>query len=426
MFELPIANLLLVFTFLSSIAGLFVLIWSLSTKQFSMGPEQAEVIFAPGEKGVPEEPTQEHGGLVQYHHSSQFNEPSYRAQIDQVVRQPVFYLFGSALVWLLFGSILGWMTSMKFHWPDWLSHTPFLTFGRLRPLHLNTVAYGWLSMAGMGVGLWVASRILKTPLVGARWAVWGTHFWNLGMILGTIALFLGWTDGIEWLEYPWQIDGLFALGGAFIGLPLLFTIKNRKVDHLYVSIWYIGAAFVWMPILFVIANLPGIHFGVQHAIVNWWFAHNVLGLWLTPLGLAAAYYFIPKIIGRPVHSYQLSLLGFWALALFYSQVGLHHLIGGPVPSWLVTLSIVTSVMMVVPVVAVAVNHHMTLVGNFRQLLKYPSLAFIALGAMMYTVTSFQGSLQSMRWLNQISHFTHSTVAHAHLGVYGFVSFILFG
>jgi len=263
-----------------------------------MGPEQAEVIFAPGEKGQPEDPSVTHHGSA--------DEPAYRSQIDKVAKGPVFYLFASAILWLLLGSVFGLVTSLKFHWPDWLVEWAPLTFGRLRPLHLNTVAYGWLSTAGMGVGLWVASRILKTPLVGAKWAVWGTHLWNLGMLLGTWALFSGWSDGIEWLEYPWQIDGLFAVGGAMIGLPLLFTIKNRQVDHLYVSIWYIGAAFIWMPMLFVIANWPGVHFGVQHAIVNWWFAHNVLGLWLTPLGLAAAYYFIPKMIGRPVHSYQLS------------------------------------------------------------------------------------------------------------------------
>jgi cytochrome c oxidase cbb3-type subunit 1 len=144
------------------------------------------------------------------------------------------------------------------------------------------------------------------------------------------------------------------------------------------------------------------------------------------MGLAAAYYLIPKIIGRPVYSYQISLLGFWGLALFYSQVGIHHLIGGPVPTWLVSLSIVTSVMMFLPVLAVAVNHHMTVGQNWSAVKKSPTLQFIVFGAMMYTVVSAQGSLMALRSVNQVTHFTHYTIGHAHLGVYGFFSFIAFG
>jgi cytochrome c oxidase cbb3-type subunit 1 len=436
---IPIVSLLLVFTFLLSVAGLFVLIWSISTGQFSMGPDAPHVIFDKDEIGHPEDPAatrEKHVALMGHLESARDTgaplvqvsdeDLKTRFHIDQVAKTPVLYLVTSAVAWLLLGSIFGLIVSLKFHWPDWMTGSALETFGRLRPLHLNTVIYGWVSMAGMGVALWLVTRILKTPLVGSKWAVIGTSIWNVSVAVGTGALFFGWTDGVEWLEYPWQIDILFAVAGAMIGVPILLTIKNRKVHHLYVSVWYIGAAFVWFPFLFVIANLPGVHFGVQHAIVNWWFAHNVLGLWLTPLGLGAAYYFIPKVLGKPIHSYQLSLLGFWSLALFYSQVGLHHLIGGPVPTWIVTLSIVTSVMMFVPVVAVAVNHHATMIGHFKAMKYSPTLAFVVSGAMMYTLTSFQGSLQSMRWLNTVTHFTHSTIAHAHLGVYGFVSFIMFG
>jgi cytochrome c oxidase cbb3-type subunit 1 len=165
---------------------------------------------------------------------------------------------------------------------------------------------------------------------------------------------------------------------------------------------------------------------VQEATVNWWFAHNVLGLWLTPLGVGAAYYFIPKIIGKPIYSYSLSLLGFWALALFYSQVGIHHLIGGPVPTWVVTLSIVHSVMMFVPVIAVAINQHVTVARNLWAFKASVPLRFISLGAVMYTLASFQGSIEALRTINTVTHFTQYTVGHAHLGAYGFVSFILFG
>lgn len=435
----PVVGLLLVFAFLFSIGGLFLLIWSISTGQFSMGPKAAEVIFDEDEVGHPEEPAatrrQSEDLLHALTASERYpspsakeddKEPMLRAALDDAARKPVLALLLSSVVWLLLGSVIGLIVSYKLHSPDTLTQSELLTFGRLRPLHLSLVVYGWVSMAGMGVALWLTGRILKTPLHRPRWASAGCLLWNVGLAAGSIALLAGWTDGVEWLEFPWQLDVFFVVGGACIGVPILTTIRRREARHLYVSIWYIGASFVWFPFLFAVANWPKLHFGVQHGVVNWWFAHNVLGLWITPLGLAAAYYFIPKVLGKPIHSYQLSLLGFWALALFYSQVGLHHLIGGPVPVWLVTLSVVTSVMMIVPVVAVAINHHMTTVGHFRALRFSPTLAFVVTGAVMYTLVSLQGSLHSFRTLNAVMHFTHATVAHAHFGVYGFASFVMFG
>src|SRR5262249_9079710 len=166
--------------------------------------------------------------------------------------------------------------------------------------------------------------------------------------------------------------------------------------------------------------------GVVQATTNWWFAHNVLGLWITPVGVGAAYYLIPKVIGRPIYSYYLSIIGFWSLALFYSWAGTHHLIGGPLPAWWVSAGIVASVMMFVPVGAVAVNHHMTMVGFFRPLPVSATLRFVVFGGMAYTVTSVQGSLQALRDVNEVTHFTHYTVGHAHLGLYGFYTMTVFG
>jgi cytochrome c oxidase cbb3-type subunit 1 len=293
-------------------------------------------------------------------------------------------------------------------------------------MHLNVVAYGWSSLAGIGVSLWLIPRLLKTELVGANYALAGAALWNIGVLAGVVAIATGHSAGLEWLEFPWQIAVLLALGGALVGVPLLLTLLRRRARHLYVSVWYIGAGLLWFPIMYVVAKFPDLHFGVEQATMNWWFGHNVLGLWFTPIGLAAAYYLIPKVLGKPIYSYNLSLLGFWGLAFFYSQVGGHHLIGGPVPSWLITASIVQSVMMAVPVVAVAINQHMTVLGNFRALLYSPTLRFVVLGAMLYTLASVQGSLEALRAVNTVTHFTHFTVAHAHLGMYGFFSMIMFG
>jgi cytochrome c oxidase cbb3-type subunit 1 len=408
-------GLFLAISFLVSLAGLTALIWAVSTDQFSFGQKQARIIFIEGEEGHLDDPTAGSG-----------SRDLERASIDRTTAWPVSLFLGAAVVWLVIGSFFGLIASLKLHLPDWLDENAVLTFGRMRTLHLTMVIYGWLSLGGIGTATWITPRIFHSPLRSPRFATWGAIIWNAGLIAGCVAIATGWTDGEEWLEIPWQIDGLLALGGGLAVVPVLRTAFGRSVDHIYVSGWYFLAALCWFPALFIIANIPGLFVGAEQATVNWWFAHNVLGLWLTPLGLGAAYYFIPKIIGKPVYSYSLSLIGFWALALFYSQVGIHHLIGGPVPTWVVTLSVVQSVMMVVPVLAVAINQHVVVASNLWAFRASLPLRFISLGAMMYTLASVEGSLEALRSINTVTHFTQFTIAHAHLGAYGFASFILFG
>lgn len=426
--------LLLILGFLVGIGALIALIWASSRGQVHGGPSAARVIFDPGEEGSVEDPSatelrrlQAAAGAPGLCCGQTEEDLAARREADLSSRVPVLLFLGSAALWLVTGSVLGLIVSLKFNFPDWLSSSPLVTFGRLRPLHLNIIAYGWLSMAGLGVSLWLIPRLLRTPLVGKGFAVVGALLWDLGVAVGSVALLFGITDGLEWLEFPWFADVLLVTAGGLTAMPLLLTLKNKRVEHLYVSTWYIAAALVWFPILFLVANASELFSeGVPQATVNWWFAHNALGLWFTPMALAASYYLIPKVLGRPIHSYQLSLLGFWALALFYSHVGIHHLIGGPVPTWLVTVSVVTSMMMIVPVVAVAINQHLTVMGRLRAVVWSPTLRFVVLGAMTYTLVSVQGSLQSLRSVNTVLHFTHATVAHAHLGAYGFASFIFFG
>lgn len=419
-------------TFILSIVGLIAFIWSLRKGLFNAESSGASTIFAPGELRQSEEPA---GDLEQQRDLQALHPPltgstgadiSVRIIADKSSAFPAFVLIGSAVVWLLIASAAGLLSSMKLHWPDLLTESAWLTFGRMRTIHLNAVAYGWAPMGLLGLAIWMLPRLLRTPLVGGRFAVVGAILWNAGLIAGLGGLAIGINGGMEWLEIPWQIGMLFAIGGMMIGLPMVFTLQRRQVHHLYVSVWYIGAALFWFPILYIVAKIPGVHFGVEQATMNWWFGHNVLGLFYTPLSLASVYYFLPKVIGRPVQSYNLSLLGFWTLAFFYGQVGAHHLIGGPIPGWLVTLSIVQSIMMIIPVVAFSLNQHLTLRGNFSALKHSPTLRFIVFGAIMYTLASLQGSLEALRSLNAVTHFTHFTVAHAHLGMYGFVSMVLFG
>jgi len=420
---------ILLSAFVLSVVALLVFIWSQRSGLLERQVRAAEVIFAPGEIGRPEDPAlpaSQRARLEGPAAASAQAELADRLKADASTAPLVFFFLCSAFAWLLVASAAGLTASIKLHEPDWLVSQAWLTFGRIRTVHLNAVAYGWAPMAGLGIALFIIPRLLKTELVGARYAFLGAALWNAALIAGLGAIAAGFSDGLEWLEIPWQVDILFVLGGALVGVPLVLTLLRRRVEHLYVSVWYMGCALFWFPVLFFVGNLPGLHHGVQQAAMNWWFGHNVLGLFYTPLALASVYYFLPKIIGRPVQSYNLSLLGFWGLAFFYGQVGGHHLIGGPVPGWMITLSIVQSVMMVIPVLAFTINQHQTLKGRLQALRWSPTLRFIGFGGLMYTASSIQGSIEALRSVNLVTHFTHYTVAHAHLGLYGFVSMVFFG
>ena len=357
--------------------------------------------------------------------TSESLEANWRRLVDRSTRGPVIAFIASATAWLIVGSLLALIASLKFQFPDWLVQQPWLTFGRVRPAHLNTVIYGWISMAGIGVGTWLWARLLKTKLRGGLLQLIAAGLWNVGMVVGTIGILAGYSRSIEWIEMPYAAFAFIVPAMVLVVASFLLTLRERRVHHLFISVWYLGASMLWGPFLIIAFLLP-IYSGVPEATANWWFAHNILGLWITPAGLAAAYYFIPKVIGRPIYSYHLSYLGFWTLALFYNWAGVHHLVGGPVPQWLATVSIVFSVMMIIPVVVVAVNHHLTVVGHFEKLKYSPTLRFVVFGAMSYTAVSLQGSLQSIRSWQEITHFTHYTIAHSHLGVYAFATMILFG
>lgn len=426
---------ILLSAFALSVVALLVFIWTQGKGLFDQDADGAKIIFASNEIGRVEEPAVTKNARDALQQITGRNDSASmvadqelveRAQADASTGPLVFFFFCCAFAWLLVASAAGLTASIKLHEPDWLTQYAWLTFGRIRTIHLNAVAYGWAPMAGLGIALFILPRLLKTQLVGARFALLGAALWNAGLIAGLGSIAAGINDGLEWLEIPWQIDMLFVAGGALTGLPLVLTLIRRRVKHLYVSVWYMGCALFWFPVLFLVANIPGLHAGVQQSAMNWWFGHNVLGLFYTPLALASVYYFLPKVIGRPVQSYNLSLLGFWGLAFFYGQVGGHHLIGGPVPEWMITLSIVQSMMMIIPVVAFTVNQYQTLKGQLRALLYSPTLRFIGLGGLMYTASSVQGSFEALRTVNAVAHFTHFTVAHAHLGLYGFVTMVFFG
>jgi cytochrome c oxidase cbb3-type subunit 1 len=356
-------------------------------------------------------------------------EQANRILIDRSCRLTVLGYYASAVFWLLFGSFAAIVASIKLHNPEFLSEWNWLTFGRVRPVHLNTMVYGWSSMAGIGTLLWLQARLARVPLPSRILLPTTVGVWNVAVLWGVIELLAGNSTGVEWLEFPLSVLVMFGYVLFVLFWVSLKLYSQRRVQHTYVSQWYLFGSTVWFPILYgaaVLLPATGFIGGAAWATANWWYAHNVLGLYITPMGLATAYYLIPKITGEPIHSYHLSLLGFWTNALFYNWAGTHHLVGGPIPAWIITVGIVGSMMMFIPVTTVAINHHMTMVGRFHLLRTSPALRFTVFGAMCYTAVSYQGSLEALRSVSQVAHFTHYTVAHAHLGMYAFYTMIMFG
>jgi cytochrome c oxidase cbb3-type subunit 1 len=351
------------------------------------------------------------------------------SQIDSSIRTSAIFFTISAIFWLLAGTVFALITAYKAHEPSFMGDQSWWTFGRMRSAHLNSMALGWGSNVIFAVGLWIMARLCRSPIRHGGLLVIAGIFWNLGVTLGVGGIIFGDLTSVEWLEIPHYATPLLALSYALIGVWGVVAFKFRKGEHVYVSQWYILAALFWFPWLYIVAQVMIIWFparGVVQSVTNWWFAHNVLGLWLTPMALGTAYYLIPKVLGRPIYSYYLSVLGFWALAIFYNWAGVHHLIGGPIPVWLISAGVVASIMMVIPVIVVGLNHHMSVVGLHKEVWRSPTLRFIVFGAISYTLASLFGSAMALRSVNEVTHFTHFTIGHAHHGVYAFFTMIMFG
>ncbi|MBA2743090.1 MAG: cbb3-type cytochrome c oxidase subunit I [Chthoniobacterales bacterium] len=352
-----------------------------------------------------------------------------RALIDASTRLPVLMFYTSAVVWLLIGTLLGGLTAFKSHMPDMFAGVSFLTWGRIRPAHMNTMLFGWASMVGIGTSIWLMARLCKTTLRHPLLLVGGAAFWNLGVIVGLIAIFAGQSTGYQWLEFPPYAAAILFVAYSLIISWAVLMFRFRREGHIYITQWYLLGAFLWFPwlygatqmMLFVVPVQ-----GVVQAAVNWWFANNFMFLWLGSIGLGTAYYMIPKVIGRPVYSYHLAAIGFWTYALFASWTGMQRLVDGPFPAWMITASIAASIFMMIPVVTMGLNHHMTMRGSFPLMRYSPTLRFTVFGAIAFTVFCVVGMLISLRSMARYVEFTEAGVAYSHLGLYGFFTMIMFG
>lgn len=346
--------------------------------------------------------------------------------VDHRLTHLVFTYLLCATVWLVVGTLVGEYIGLKFAWPEF-GVAPWLSFGRLRPVHTNVVFWGWASQAMIGLALWVVPQTSQRALHSITVAWISLGLMNAAVILGAIQLLSGVTNGGgEFREFIWPIMGLFAAGLVLLGYNLYRTIAQRGTDEIYISNWYILAAVIMTVVLVLIAYAPWIQHGLGDTVIQGYYMHQGVGQWFTPMSLGLTYYFLPKLLNKPIYSYSLGVLAFWTQVVFYTMIGTHHFVFSPTPWILQTVAIVFSVGMLVPVIAGSGNFLLTMRGSWHTIARSYSLPFIFVGVVIYFVGSTQGTFEAFRSLNQAWHFTDFTVGHAHLTMYGFVVFLVWG
>lgn len=353
-----------------------------------------------------------------------------RAAIDASTRGPVLFFLGNALLWLLAATVFGLINSIKLHNPNFLADIPFLTYGRLWPAFTNILSYGWASLAGMGVAIWLMARLCRVQLKYGAVLIIGAILWQIGLTFGIGQILAGYTSGIEWLEISTPSSVLMLIGYGVVGLWGLLLYGFRKQAAAYISVWYLLGAFLWFPWVFMTAHVVKSEvFGLQGVILNViaaWASYSFTSIWVTAIGLALAYYLIPKVINRPIFSYNLAAVGFWAFMVFSGLVGAVRLSGGPIPAWLVTLSISANILLIVQIVTVGLNLVMTMKGHFHMVYHSPTIRFTFFGVVCFLISSLIGLLSSFRGFDAIVHFTHFSTAQVLLAVYAFFTMVIFG
>ena len=355
-----------------------------------------------------------------------------KATIDELIDEDhsltrlIFIYAGCASFWLLFGTLVGLIVAVKFIAPDFGVH-PLFSFGRLRPIHTNVVFWGWTSLAMIALALYVVPRTSQRPLYSTGLAWVSLLLINISVVLGTLFLFGGVNNGgPEFREFIWPVMLIFASGLVVLAINFYFTIATRNTKEIYISNWYILGAFIWTSVLVTLSYIPFYQWGLGQSVMQGYYMHNGVGMWFTPFVLGTTYYFLPKLLNKPIYSYSLGILAFWTQMIFYTMIGAHHFVYSAVPWWLQTVAIVFSIGMFVPVFAGTGNFLLTMKGNFSTIGRSYSLPFILVGVIFYFVVSVQGSFEALRSLNIIWHFTNYTVAHSHLSMYGFVAFLIWG
>jgi cytochrome c oxidase cbb3-type subunit I len=341
----------------------------------------------------------------------------------------------AAVVWGIVGMLVGVVIAAQLAFPALTDGIAWLSYGRLRPLHTNAVIFAFGGCALFATSYHVVQRTCQTRLFApalAQFTFWG---WQLVIVAAAISLPMGITQGKEYAELEWPIDLLIAVVWVAYAVVFFGTVGIRKVSHIYVGNWFFGAFILAVALLHIVnaAALPvsltksySAYAGVQDAMVQWWYGHNAVGFFLTAGFLGMMYYYIPKQAGRPVYSYRLSIVHFWALIFTYMWAGPHHLHYTALPDWTQSVGMVFSLVLLAPSWGGMINGIMTLSGAWHKLRDDPILKFLIVSLSFYGMSTFEGPMMSIKTVNALSHYTDWTVGHVHSGALGWVGLVSIG
>jgi cytochrome c oxidase cbb3-type subunit 1 len=339
------------------------------------------------------------------------------------------------IVWGIVGMTVGVLIAAQLAWPVLNFDLPWLTFGRLRPLHTNAVIFAFGGCALFSCSYYVVQHTCHAKLAFPALAAFTFWGWQAVILLAAITLPLGITTSKEYAELEWPIDILITLVWVSYALVFFGTIIKRKIPHIYVANWFFGAFIITVAVLhlFNSAALPvtfwksySAYAGVQDAMVQWWYGHNAVGFFLTAGFLGIMYYFVPKQAGRPVYSYRLSVVHFWALVFTYIWAGPHHLHFTALPDWAQSLGMVMSLILLAPSWGGMINGIMTLSGAWHKLRTDPVLRLLIVSISFYGMSTFEGPMMSIKTVNALSHYTDWTIGHVHSGALGWVALVSMG
>jgi cytochrome c oxidase cbb3-type subunit 1 len=343
------------------------------------------------------------------------------------------------VIWGIVGMLVGVIIAAQLVWPE-LSVIEYLSYGRLRPLHTNAVIFAFGGCALFATSYYCVQRTSHAPLFApglAAFTFWG---WQLVILLAAISLPLGYTSAKEYAELEWPIDILITVVWVSYAIVFFGTIAKRTASHIYVANWFFGGFILTVAVLHLVnsAEIPvfaagvltpksySAYAGVQDAMIQWWYGHNAVGFFLTAGFLGMMYYFVPKQAGRPVYSYRLSVVHFWALIFTYMWAGPHHLHYTALPDWTQSVGMIFSLILLAPSWGGMINGIMTLSGAWHKLRDDPILKFMITSLSFYGMSTFEGPMMSIKTVNALSHYTDWTVGHVHSGALGWVAMISIG
>lgn len=340
-----------------------------------------------------------------------------------------------AVFWAAAAMAVGVYLSAELVWPALDFGRFWLSFGRLRPLHTNGIIFGFGVSALMATAFYSVQRTCHVPLFAPRLAWFCCYAWQLLVLTGGLSLLAGWTSAKEYAELEWPFDLVIAVVWICFGVVFFGTIATRRIRPIYISNWFYGALIIVIAMLHIVNSLAipvtldksySLYAGAQDAVVQWWYGHNAVGFLLTGGFLGMLYYFLPKHAGRPIWSYRLSVVAFWAFTYSYIWAGPHHLHYNAVPEWVQSLGMVMSIILLAPSWATLINGVMTVSAAWEKLRTDPALKFIVLSLAFYGLATFEGPMMSIRSVNVVSHFTDWTIGHVHSGALGWNAMITYG